>query len=259
MFQLLDSPFQIEEEAPALDIAMPRVYRRPKAPLFARGKAPIDRLVDHARQAVTSCDGPGFGAAYGELVAEFQPAIQWALSCWEYLLSTQGCRFIPRTTDEKRYSRGDYRVYTENDFHQQVHRPFKECLYGYLGQASPESFAHYLRGAFWPALLHAYQALENPPDPNQRPLTAYSYLRCVPYQFLNDHHQERVTAAVNRLPAQERHVVRLYYFHFYKEEMVAAGERISQYAFWRRRALALRKIAGSDYLSFVLLTQIERY
>ena len=259
MVQLLDLPYVVEEEAPLLDLEMPRVYRRPPAPPFQRGQASILPLIARAREAHLSSDGPGFGKAYGELVVEFQPAIQWALTCWDYLLSTEGCRFVPRSIEEKRYCRGDYRVFAEKEFHPFVHRAFKNCLVQFLNSPSPPDFPAFLKQNLWPMLLENYRILENPPDPRQRTLTPYSYLRCVPYQFLNDYHHGRVTAAVDNLSPPQRQLVELYYLRFYKEEAVLATTRINLIAFRRRRAKALRTIAGNDYLSYVLLNQIERY
>ena len=260
MFRPIDSIlWTIEEEQPPADISMPRVFRRPAFPPLARGKAPVGGLAHRASQALKAGDGPELGKAYGELVAEFQPAIRWALSCREYLLSTQGCRFLARTPDEKRYCRGDYRIFSENDFHSLIHRCFKDTLISYLESLYPTDFREYVENHFWWMILRSYRALLQPPDPRQRRLTPYSYLRCVPYQFLNPYHHERVGRAVAELPRLQREVVDLYYLKFYKEEAVFSTARISRYAFWRRRKAALRAIAANDYLSFILLTQIERY
>jgi len=238
---------------------MPQVFRRPKAPLFTRGKACVSRLLTEVSQTNRLSDPSAFGKIYGELFVEFQPAMEWALSCWEYLLSTQGCRFLPRSLDEKRYARGDYRAFTEKDFRLLVNRCFKECLIGYLEETPAIAFAEYLKSRFWSTIFKAYQEMEDPPDPNQRRLTGLSYLRCVPYQFLNTYHHERVTAMVQRLAFPEKQVVQLYTLRFYREEAVLGELEISRHAFWRRRACALRWLSENDYLSFVLLTQIERY
>ncbi len=279
---LLKDPFSfVEEEAPPLDLWLPQLFRRPKAPCFQRGKAPIQKLVAQAAKAHQSQDSSGFGQAYGELLAEFQPAIQWALSCWEFLLSTEGCRFVLRSMEEKLYCRGDYRAFSQNDFQRIVYRTFKECLFLYVSgcDSGPSRRVPHRRGlnyaaippfettgfrwvfkqTFWPTLLKNYRTLENPPDPAQRKLTGYSYLRCVPYQFLNPYHHERVHGTVKGLPPSQRQAVELYYLRFYKEEAAALNLRISLYAFWRRRKGALRLIAQKDYLSYILLNQIERY
>jgi len=252
-------PGEVGPGVSGLDIAMPRVYCRPPAPIFTRGNAWVPRLVAQARHAHQTADGPGLGKAYSALLTEFHPAIRWALSCWEFLLSTEGCRFVPRSMDEKRYCRGDYRVFTERDFHRFVHRVFKECLVNSLGFSSSLDFIWTLQQTFWLTLLKSYRALENPPDPRQRRLTAYSYLRCVPYQFLNEYHQERVAQAIEQLPCLERQVVELYYLNFYKEEAVLDLAQSGRYALRRRRGRALRTMARHDALSYSLLLQIERY
>ena len=259
MIELLDLPFVIEEEEPPLEYAMPQVFRQPRPTSFIRGSASIHQLLTKAQQANHISDTPAFGKAYGELFVEFQPAIEWAVSCWEYLLSTEGCRFVLRSLDEKRYARGDYRIFTEKDFRQHVHRSFKECLLGYLSGSQTTSFLAHLKTYFWPDIIDRYRNLENPPDSDQRRLTGLSYLRCVPYRFLNSYHHDRVTSAVNRLACEEKEVVQLYYLNFCRQEAAAKRAQISRYAFWRRRALGMRELAENDYLSFVLLTQIERY
>ncbi len=258
MIELLDPPILIEEEAPALDIAMPRVYRRPPYPLFQTKARTVQRLAAEAAAAHQAGDGPGFGKPYGQLVAEFQPAIRWALSCWDYLLSTEGCRFLLRTPDEKRYCRGDYRVFTESDYNSLVYRIFKLSLVAQPDLAEA-SFERGVRKDFWPAIRTAYCALEDPPDRRQRRLTPYSYLRCIPYQFLNDYHHERVSATVRRLPFRQRQVIELYYLNFLREEAVLESARISLEGFHRWKSSALEKIASKDYLSYILLIQIERY
>ncbi|MBI3333750.1 MAG: hypothetical protein HYZ93_06650 [Candidatus Omnitrophica bacterium] len=259
MIQLLEPAFLIEEEEPALDIAMPRVYRRPAAPPLTRGNGSVSRLVAEARRAHEALDRPALGKAYGELAVQFQPGIDWAFSCWEFLLSTEGCRFLPRSADEKRYCRGDYRVFTENDFRKSVYRAFKGCLLSYLEAPLSSPFEWYLRQTFWLTILKSYRALEEPQDPNQRRLTPYSYLRCSPYQFLNGYHQERVYQAVGQLPALEQQVVELYTLRFYREEAAVEKTRLSLNDFRRLRSAALRNLALTDRLSLILLVQIERY
>ncbi len=259
MIQLLDTPIFSEETAPPLDIALPRVYRRPAAPSFSKRRPQVRRAVAQALTAYQAEDGPGFGKAYGQLVAEFRPHIQWALSCWEYLLSTEGCRFVPRSLEEKHYCRGDYRVFGETDFQSFVHRAFKQCLLACAQTGRTADFGWHLRRNFWPTILKNYRELDTPADPKQRLLTGYSYLRCIPYQFLNDYHHQRVLAVVKHLPPPHRQVIDLYYLQFYREEAVLETTGISHYAFRRRQVGALRAIAAGDYLSYILLTQIERY
>lgn len=267
MVQLLEYPFFVEEEAPALGIEMPRVYRRPAMPAFRRRRVELTGLLARVERAHREGDVQGFGRAYAELTSEFQPAIQWAHSCWEYLLSTQGCRFLARSAHEKEYCRGDYKACTEQEFQSLVYRAFKGLLLAWLGNPGPVGFENRpragfegtLRESFWSAVEQSYRSLEDPPDPKQRKLTGWSYLRCVPYEFLNPYHHRRVYESVGRLPEDLKRVVELYYLSFYREEAVAAHARITPHTFRRRRALALRQLAGTDTLSAVLLQQIERY
>lgn len=259
MVQLLEYPLFVEEEAPPLDLSMPRVYRRPPMPAFRRHRIRLAALLARLQRAHGAGDAAGLGRAYGELTAEFQPAIQWAHSCWGYLLTTRGCRFLARSVAEKQYCRGDYRACTEREFQSLVHRVYKELLLSWLEADLRPGLESYLRESFWSAVERGYCSLEDPPDSHQRKLTGWSYLRCVPYEFLNPYHHRRVYGAVRRLPEELRRVVELYYLSFYREEAVTADIRISLHAFRRRRALALRRIAGADYLSSVLLQQIERY
>ena len=259
MVQLLEFPLWIDEECPILDISLPRVYRKPPAPMFTRGKTSISRLIARAAAARAENHPAEFGKAYGELTVEFQPAIEWARSCWEYLLSTWGCRFIVRTEAEMLYSRGNYRPFTENDFQRLVHRVFKECLTRYVSESQSAPFRPYFQTAFWPAVQESYRSLENPPDPRQRTLTAYSYLRCVPYQFLNEHHHARVLRTVEHLALPLRQIIDLYHLRFYTEQAAMETLGITEWAFHRRYVGALRAAATEDFLSSVLLKQIERY
>ncbi|MCM8811615.1 MAG: hypothetical protein NC910_01005 [Candidatus Omnitrophica bacterium] len=249
----------VQEETPALDIAMPRVFRRPSLPPLPKQRKRIAALARRALLCRRQADEPGFGTAYGELVHLFQPMIQWGLSCWEYLLSMQGCRFIPRSPDEKRYCRGDYKVFGEKEFHSLVHKCFKSCLLEFPAHVEVRLFGNYIRQQLWPTILRSYQSMEEPPDGRQRLLTPYSYLRCIPYRFLNEFHHHRVTRVVQMLPPKQRQVIDLYYLRFYKVEAALEEIRISRLTFRRRQLGALRAIAGKDYLSYILLTQIERY
>ena len=245
---------------PDLDLEMPRVYRRPAAPLLRSSRKAVRKLLHLARTAQQNGNTLEFGKTYGTLTGEFQPDLQWALSCWEFLLSTQGCRFLARNSQEKLYSRGDYRVFSRNDFEGLVYRTFRECLLNFLSeQPQNTGFERFLRKRLWARISDAYRLLEDPPDRNQRKLTAYSYLRCVPYQFLNRYHHDRVYQTISRLPFPLRRTVELYHLSFYREEAASVTAGLDGLEFRRRRWAALRVIAGKDYLSFRLLRQIERY
>ena len=245
---------------PDLDLEMPRVVRRPAAPPLRSPRKAVRRLLHLARLARLEGNALEFGKTYGALTGEFRPDLQWALSCWDYLLSNQGCRFLARNSQEKLYSRGDYRVFGPNDFEGLVYRTFRECLIGFLSeQASRCGFERFLRQQLWARIHDSYRLLEDPPDRNQRKLTPYSYLRCVPYQFLNRYHHDRVYEVIGRLPFPLRRTVQLYHLSFYREEAAAGLAEIDNLEFRRRRWAAMRVIAEKDYLSFRLLRQIERY
>ncbi len=259
MPQLLDPRLIVEEEAPPLQLEMPRVYRRPPMPLPPRRKKAVRKLVREAREASARSDWPAFGLAYGELTVLFQPMIHWGLSCWEYLLSIEGCRFVCRLPEEKKYCRGDYRAFSEKEYSSLVYKAFRNCLLAYSSQQEPGDFSLFIRKNFWTELLERYKAMAQPPDPRQRILTGYSYLRCVPYRFLNDLHHARVTKIISRLPEKMRRVVELYYLRFFTKEAAQEVLEINHLAFRRRQMAALRSISEEDRLSYVLLRQIERY
>jgi hypothetical protein len=247
------------EEIPALDITMPRVFRQPAAKGWARGRLSVVKLINQAARAYHSADHPALAAAYGKLTAEFLPAIRWALNSWEFLLSTEGIRFLSRPEEQKRYCRGDYRAFLESDYHGFVYRSFKRCLLGYLTQKTAGPFSLYLKKHFWPEIRSTYQALENPPDRKQRRLTDYSYLRCVPYQFINGYHHERVYTRVRQLSKQEQQVIQLYYLNFYTEEAILSHASLNSPQLRNRQACALKRLAHQDFLTYRLLLQIEQY
>jgi len=244
---------------PDFDLEMPRVYKQPSPPPLRRAGRSARKLLALAGPAYRNNDSGQFGKIYGALSAEFRADLQWTLSCWDYLLSTQGCRFLARDSQEKLYCRGDYRLFTRNDFEGLVYRSFRECLVSFASQPQITGFERFLRDTLWTRLSDSYRRLEEPADPNQRKLTAYSYLRCAPYQFLNRYHHERVYKTVRKLPSLLRQTVELYHLSFYREEAASNQAGLTSLEFRRKRWSALKVIARKDYLSFRLLRQIERY
>lgn len=248
------------QDEPGLDLALPHTFRQPPKPIpFTRGRSPIPHLVRQALEARRQDDPPGFGAAYGELVVEFQPALKWAWSCWDYLLTTEGCRFVPRDLGERRYHRSEYRAVLEPDFSRLVHKTFKECLAAYDPAVHGPSFIGHLRQALWPAVLAHYRQLDQPEDPRQRRLTGLSYLRCVPYQFLNDYHHELVHHVVRALPAGERKTVEQYHLRFQTPDAAGIALQLSPEEFGMRKDRALQRLKRRSVLAYHLLRQIERY
>ena len=254
-----DGAVLIQEE-PALDLALPHLFRRPAPPLaFARGRAPVTKLVRRALEAHGDGAMPQFGEAYGELLVEFQPALGWAVSCWDYLLSTEGCRFVPREMGERRYHRSDYRAVTEPDYARLVQRAFKQRLLAYRPVEDGGSFAGYLRQSFWPALREDYRQLNQPIDARHRTLTPLSYLRCTPYQFLNEYHETLVREALRGLATADRRVLERYYLQFFTREAASEALGVAPTDFEQAQETALRRLRGRSTLAYHLLRQIERY
>ena len=262
---LLETDFVEEDvrvqEEPALEIALPQVFTQPPLSTLQRGKLPhVERLAArlsqlHAEQNGASLLGPDYQA----LVNEFQPLFTWTIACWDYLLSIEGCRFVLRHGDEKLLARGDYRAVTDRDFSRLTHRVFRSCVIAFAHTPEAPSLPAYLRAHFWDQVLEAYRRLEDPPDLRQRKLTAYSYLRCVPYQFLNAFHHDLVTGTVQDLPPIESQTVAWYFLNFFTVDATAQrmGLPVDSVDALLRRALTSLLI--NDRLVYCLLRQIERY
>lgn len=256
------------QEEPALEIALPQVFVQPALTVLQRGQQPhVEDVAVQITQRAQANPTQGLGPDYQELVNEFQPLFAWAIACWDYLLSTEGCRFVPRSPAQKSGVRGDYRVVTDKDFSRLAHSVFRRCVLDFTGTTGngaatpphPTSLSRWLRERFWPLLLHAYQELEYPPDPHQRTLTPYSYLRCVPYQFLNAFHQDLVDAVVRRLPVRERQAIDAYFLQFSTEPAAAEtlGCSVEELRSLLRHGLVTLLL--KQRLVYCLLRQIERY
>ncbi len=248
------------QEEPALEIALPQVFDQPVLHSLQRGKlAHVEALAAHTARRHQETPTGGLGSDYQELVTEFQPLFTWAIACWDYLLSTEGCRFIPRNGARGYGVRGDYRVVTDKDYSRMVHGMFRYCVLEFAKAPLVPTLSQWLRERFWPLILEAYRRLEHPPDPRQRALTPYSYLRCVPYQFLNDFHQDLVYATTRRLPTAEYHVIDAYFFHFYTEAASAEALGCTVEGLQPLLRQGLTKLLVNDRLVYCLLRQIERY
>lgn len=249
---------QVIEEEPALEIALPQVFEQPPLTTVQRYKlANVEWLV--AKLARTHVEGQPLGSDYQALVNEFQPLLAWAVACWDFALSTEGCRFLLRKGDEKMLCRGDFRAVTWQDFSRMAHRMFRECVFDYAREMPDASLASYLRAHFWERVIRAYRELESPPDPRQRHLTAYSYLRCVPYQFLNPYHQGLVSATVDRLSGEDRQAVTHYFFNFFTLDAAAQTLGSSLDAVEAALKRSLVSLLIDQRLVYCLLRQIERY
>ena len=256
----LDQRTVYVQDEPALEIALPQVFAQPELHVLQRGKLPnVEALVAQIfRRHQADPDG-ALGQDYQELVTEFQPLFAWTIACWDYLLSTEGCRFLPRHAEQRSGVRGDYRAVTDKDYSRMVHAIFRSCVLEFARQPEAPSLTQWLRERLWLRILEAYRRLEDPPDPRQRTLTPYSYLRCVPYQFLNDYHHELVYTTAQRLPPVAWQAIDAYFLHFYTE--AASAERLAcsvdELLAWLRRGLL--KLLLNDRLVYCLLRQIERY
>lgn len=256
----IDEPLQVEEE-PALEIALPQVFSQSPLTVLQRGKLPhVElRIAKLYRTHVEQQGIGGLGPDYQVLVNEFQPLFAWAMASWDYLLSTEGPRFVPRTSDEHQWTRGDYRALTDRDFSRLVHRVFRHCMVEFAQTPVDQSFASYLRRMLWPRVAAAYQRLNEPVDPRYRLLTAYSYLRCVPYQFLNDFHHELVARTVARLPRSPAHALEIYFLNFFSLPATATQMSLPIETVEQLLRQGLLNLLTEHRLVYCLLRQIERY
>lgn len=257
--QLDGSTVYVQEE-PALEIALPQVVEQLRLDVMQRGKLPHAEAV--VAKLYRGCQGDptaALGPDYQALVNEFQPLFTWAMSCWDFLLSREGCRFVPRFNEIRLGVRGDYRVVTYKDFSRLLHGVFRQCVLQFAQEPQAPSLSNWLRDRFWLGVLDVYRRLEDPPDPRQRTLTPYSYLRCVPYQFLNAFHHDMVYAAVRRLPVLEQQAIDAYFLHFYTEPASAEelGCSLEECRAGLRQGLV--KLLIHERLVYCLLRQIERY
>ena len=251
---------QVQEE-PELDIVMPQVFTQPELTTLQRGKLPqVELAAAKLYRAHLAQEGTGaLGPDYQALVNEFQPLFAWAIACWDYLLSTEGCRFVSRNGEEKLYARGDYRAVTDRDFSRMVHRIFRACVFAFAQQPPGPSLSTYVRAHFWAAVVQTYQQLDEPADPRQRRLTAYSYLRCVPYQFLNAYHHDLVYTTLQRLPYPEYQALDLYFLNFLTFETAAQTMGLSPEVAEEILRRGLLTLLRDERLVYCLLRQIERY
>ncbi len=256
-----DDDVIIETPPPPIE-ELPRVYAQPKAPPQfhrARNVGAVPLLVLRCQRCLNREDTSGFGKSYSLLVNEFQPGIRWAISCWEYLLSTEGCKFLPRSVHERKCRRGDYRAFLEADYHRLVHQVFKRSLIDYLHQTTSLDFAYYLAARFGENILGTYRDLDIPENPQQRRLTPYSYLRCTPYQFMNNYHHQKVSSLIWSLPERKRKAIEYYFLHFFTVDSAAKMTETTPEEFVLLIHKTLRQLRHRNKLVLYLLQQIERY
>lgn len=244
----------LEEKLP--DIEYRPVFFQPKLGKIKISKSSLEHLVKWALICYRRQDKDEFGRVYNELLKEYKPLLDWAFLSWDYLLTTQGIRYLPRKGIEKYNSHGDYRPFTQKDYRRMLHKVFKEILLTY----SPNgNFNSYLREKFWAKVLSEYELLKIPQGKNERLLTEYSYLRCIPYRFFNRYHEEKVNNSLRMLNKLEQMAIELYFLKFYTDEACAEESNLRIEKFLQIKDSALNKIKYHDYLSYALLKQIERY
>src|SRR3989338_8931602 len=123
-----DQDFLIQDE-PALEIALPQVFAQPPLRVIHKGKlADVQALVANICQRHRAEPNAALGRDYQELIHEFQPLFTWAISCWDYLLSTEGCKFVLRHGEQKFGARSDYRAFSDKDYSRMVHALFRKCI-----------------------------------------------------------------------------------------------------------------------------------
>jgi len=307
-----DGQTVLVQEEPDLELALPQVFEQPELKTLKRQRlAHVEGLVAQVYRDYLANPKAGLGPNYQELVTEFQPLFAWAIACWDYLLSTEGCRFILRSGDQKNGvlrlpagrhpeerrgsisfptipserpstplrtlvpslprdersaprdrmsgARRDYRAVTDKDYSRLIHAIFRKCLLEFAQQSHVPSLSHWLRERFWPLVLEAYRRLEQPADLRQRTLTPYSYLRCVPYEFLNDFHHDLVYSTVWQLPDRERQAIDVYFLHFFTEDACAEALHCPLQECVGLLRQALIKLLLNHRLVYCLLRQIERY
>ncbi|HEX9779906.1 MAG TPA: hypothetical protein VGB20_01680 [bacterium] len=258
--QLDELPLVLDETLPS-ELAMPQVTDQPALASPARGKlSNAEALVARVLRAEQTNAPGGLGYEYQQLVHEYQPLLDWAMASWDYLLSTEGCRFLPRNRDGHWYGpRGDYRAMTSREFSRLAHRIFRLSVLEFARQPQAPSLSSWLRTRFWPAIVEAYRKLAEPADPRQRALTAYSYLRCVPYEFMNPFHQDLVYGAVGRLPERQSDALRWYFLRFCTEPATAGALDCGPEEAAALLRQGLMTLLIRDRLVYCLLRQIERY
>ena len=248
------------QDEPALEIALPRIFDQPPLVHLQRGKLPrVEALVAQIFRRHQDDPNGALGPDYQEIVLEFQPLFAWSTACWDYLLSTEGCRFLLRDHKQHSGARGDYRAVTDKDYSRMVHGIFRRCVLEFAQTPSAPSLSHWLREHFWPEVLETYRRLDQPADPRQRTLTPYSYLRCMPYRFLNEYHHDLVYGIVRAMPEPPQRAIDAYFFNFFTEEAAAASLSVAPEACVASLRQGLTTLLINHRLVYCLLRQIERY
>ena len=232
------------------------VFYQPKLTKIKLSNLEPEPLIKWAFICRRKNDAEEFGKTYNTLVQEYKPLLDWAFLSWDYLVTTQGIRYLHRGGREKYFCHGDYQAFTPRHYKKLLYRCFKELLFNY---SLEENFTTYLRKNFWDKVVREYDILRIPKNKKERLLTEYSYLRCVPYKFFNSFHENKVRASLNILNKIELQVKELYFLKFYSEKACAQEMNVEINDIFIIKNQALNKIKFYDLLSYSLLKQIERY
>jgi len=80
---------------PELDYKLPSVHKRPRLENLRKYKIEnIDGKIIQVRRQFYSGNTKKFSYFYDQLISEYQPLLNWAISCWEYILTKKGVRFL---------------------------------------------------------------------------------------------------------------------------------------------------------------------
>ncbi|MFH1776382.1 MAG: hypothetical protein ABH952_02315 [Candidatus Omnitrophota bacterium] len=264
LFKNRIAKYQLITPSPQADekICYEKVYTQPQMPFLLRKNTEKDTifpLISKTQYLYSRNNREKFGKSYLQLINNFQPAINWAISCWDYLLTIEGCRFLLRTEAQRKIHRGDYRAFVQRDFQRLVYAMFKKSVLTFKKNRLHKNFYHFLKTGFWDKISKTYQAFENPRDRRQRKLTAYSYLRCCPYQFLNNYHHQLVYKNIETLPIEQKNIIESYFLNFFKYQATAQKYNRSVIKVKQQKHAALNRLYKKDPLVCALLLQIERY
>ena len=113
----------LEEEL--LETEEPQVWVQPPKPDFPKWDSKSSRLLKQIQNSHQHGDNGSFNEGYNLLASKFRYVLNWAMDSWDYLITTQGCRFILRSQDDQIFHRGNYRAFIKNDYQKLIHKIFK--------------------------------------------------------------------------------------------------------------------------------------
>ena len=153
----------IQESALVIDYVV--ASAQPGSPEFPRNNREMHLLVDSARKGLLGANGVD---SYNRLMGRFAAVLDWAFLCWDHIVTTRGCRFLPRDEIEKSYHRGSYRAFLPQDYRRFVNRIFKHCLFEYDVETHGDEFPGYVSTRLWEKIKEDYDGLLVPDGPEER-------------------------------------------------------------------------------------------